>query len=108
MHQQLTGLPGITDADGDTISGSTFQWYRADDAAGTTNRVAIAGATNTTYTITADDSNKYLVFEVVPRTSSGTPNSGVAASAVTATAVPATAPTAAPTITGTLKPTRIS
>src|SRR5207342_1146075 len=103
LNQQLTALPNITDVDDDTIGGSTYQWYRADDAAGTTNRVAIAGATGETYTITADDSNKYLVFEVVPRTTTGMPNVGVATSTVTSIAVPATAPTAAPTITGTLK-----
>src|SRR4249919_2125566 len=103
LNQQLTALPNVTDVDDDIVGGSTYQWYRADDAAGITNRVAIAGATGETYTITADDSNKYLVFEVVPRTTTGTPNVGVATSTVTSIAVPATAPTAAPTITGTLK-----
>ncbi|UHQ18745.1 hypothetical protein LVB87_11170 [Lysobacter sp. KIS68-7] len=103
LEEQLTGVPNITDADNDTIGGSTYQWYRADNAAGTANRIAIAGATNLTYTITAEDSDKYLVFEVVPRTSTGTPNAGVATSAVTLTAVTMTAPTAAPEITGTLK-----
>src|SRR4249919_3650971 len=104
LNQTLTGVPNITDADGDTIGGSTYQWYRADNAAGTTNRVAIAGATSTTHTITGADQGKYLVFEVIPKTTTGSPNTGTSISAVTATSVPGTAPVAQSlSVTGTMK-----
>ena len=46
-------------------SGTTYQWYRADDAVGT-NRAAISGETASSYTVTTDDIDKYLQFEVVP------------------------------------------
>jgi hypothetical protein len=44
-------------------AGSTYSGIARMMQPGTTNRVAIAGATGETYTITSDDSNKYLVFE---------------------------------------------
>jgi|GEM_PF-503057 len=44
---------------------STFRWYQADDAAGTTNKAAISGATSQSYTI-GSLSGKYLAFGVTP------------------------------------------
>ncbi|WP_368565576.1 hypothetical protein [Pseudoxanthomonas sp. UTMC 1351] len=41
----LTGNVGYADADGDAAGTHLYQWYRADNAAGTTNKVVIAGAT---------------------------------------------------------------
>ena len=49
---------------------STFKWYRADDATGT-NRAAISGATQLTYTLTEADESKYVQFEVTPVAQSG-------------------------------------
>ncbi|WP_368565581.1 hypothetical protein [Pseudoxanthomonas sp. UTMC 1351] len=96
----LTGSVGYSDADGDAEGTHLYQWYRADDAAGTTNRVVIAGATAATYTLVTADQGKFLVFEVTPVAVTGTPNTGAPTSKVTASAVNA-APTATPTISGT-------
>ncbi len=79
--QQLTGSYTWTDADnGDTESGTTFKWYRSDDAAGT-GKVAIAGANTVNYTLTNSDINKFISFEVTPNdgTTAGTPVESVRA-----------------------------
>ncbi|WP_420385460.1 MBG domain-containing protein [Roseivirga sp.] len=61
---ELTGSYSYADL-GDGENGSTYQWYRSDDNSGS-NRTAISGATTTTYTLTNDDVNKYISFEVTP------------------------------------------
>ena len=90
----LTGNVGYADADGDAAGTHTYKWYRADNAAGTTNKVVIAGATTATYTLLSADQGKYLVFEVTPKSATGTPNTGVPTSKVTASAVVSRPPTA--------------
>ncbi len=73
--QQVTGTYTWADADNDdTESGSTFKWYRSDDAAGT-GKTQITGATTVNYTLTNDDINKFISFEVTPNdgTTAGTP-----------------------------------
>ncbi|WP_157464725.1 BspA family leucine-rich repeat surface protein [Balneola vulgaris] len=62
---QITATYDFTDADGDTESGSTFQWYRADDANGA-GEVAIIDSTAKTYTPTSADNFKYLRLDVTP------------------------------------------
>ncbi len=66
----LTGTYDYYDAEGDPESGSTYQWYRYDDASGT-NEVLIAGATSITYTPVTADEGKYLKFEVTPAAAIG-------------------------------------
>lgn len=61
----LDGSYTYSDDNGDAESGTTFQWYRADDINGT-GRTAIAGATAETYTTVNDDDGKFLSFEVTP------------------------------------------
>lgn len=51
-----------TDADGD-LPAYTYQWYRADDNAGS-NLAAISGATSNTYTLTSSDADKYVSVRV--------------------------------------------
>lgn len=65
VGETLTGSYTYSDADSDSESGSTFKWYRSDDAIGT-NKIAISGATSTTYALAAADSGKYISFEVIP------------------------------------------
>ncbi|WP_018127040.1 BspA family leucine-rich repeat surface protein [Balneola vulgaris] len=72
----LTVSYDYNDTEGDVESGTTIQWYRADDGVGT-NAVLIAGATVTSYTVAAADAGKFLRVDVVP--SDGT-NTGSAAS----------------------------
>jgi len=75
IGQTLTANYTYYDAEGNTESGTTFQWYRADDAAGI-NKVALAGATAKTYIPVTADGHKYLTFVVTPGAASGsTPGS---------------------------------
>ena len=46
-------------------SGTTFQWYRASDSAGT-NKTAIIGATDAAYTVVVTDTSYYLAVGVIP------------------------------------------
>ena len=55
------------DAEGD----SQFRWFRADDEAGA-GEEEISGETEVFYTLTEDDINKFLAFEVTPHAVSGT------------------------------------
>src|SRR5690606_207426 len=65
VGEMLTGSYTYADADDDAQDGTTFRWYRSDDADGT-NKVVIAGATAETYTLQAADADKYISFEVTP------------------------------------------
>lgn len=65
VGETLTGAYTYSDADNDTESGTTFKWYRSDDANGT-NKAAIAGATASAYDLTSADVDKYISFEVTP------------------------------------------
>lgn len=64
--QTLTGTYTYADPENNVENGSTFKWYRSDNAAGL-NKTAIAAATSTSYVLTAFDVNKYISFEVTPR-----------------------------------------
>lgn len=61
----LTGSYDYNDIDGHPESGTTYQWYRANDNSGT-GKAAIGGATSITYTLTSSDFGKYMMFEVTP------------------------------------------
>ncbi len=63
--KEATGSYRYFDADGDPENGTTYQWYRSDDATGR-NKAAISGATGITYLQTSADLGKYLSFEVTP------------------------------------------
>lgn len=65
VGQTLTGSYSYTDVDTDPESGTTFQWYRSDNAAGL-NKAAITSANSQTYVLAAADENKYISFEVTP------------------------------------------
>ncbi|MDM8162154.1 fibronectin type III domain-containing protein, partial [Labilibaculum sp. K2S] len=67
----LTGTYDYADAENDPDDSSTYQWYRADDAAGT-NKTAISGATASTYKLAAADVDKYIAYTVTPASSMGT------------------------------------
>lgn len=60
----LTATYEFSDSDGDNEESSAYQWYRC--ASGSDSGTAIPGAVSTSYTIVADDLNKYLKFEVTP------------------------------------------
>ena len=76
-----------SDADGDGRTYS-YQWYRADDN-NSTNLNQIAGATSTSYTLTASDARKYLRVEVTANDGHG----GTPSAASLYTAVMNAAPT---------------
>jgi hypothetical protein len=64
----LTGSYSYSDAGGGSSDISTFRWLR--------NGTAVSGAELDTYLLTGDDQNKSISFEVTPKTSAGTPNTG--------------------------------
>ncbi|GAK77730.1 putative calcium-binding outer membrane-likeprotein [Nonlabens ulvanivorans] len=70
VDETLTSSYTYTDGENDTESGTSYQWYRADDATGT-NVMAISGATAATYLTTTADGNFYVAVGVTPRASSG-------------------------------------
>ncbi|WP_190276164.1 dockerin type I domain-containing protein [Paenibacillus sp. JDR-2] len=99
----LTGTYAYVDAENDPEGTPTYKWYAAEDNAGT-GKTLIASATTDTLTLTNAEVGKYIVFEVTPAATSGTPT-GAPSSYTSAVAVQANA---APTATdvsfdGTLK-----
>ena len=70
IGQLLTISFEYTDADDDPEDAADYQWYRADDGAGT-NSSAIDGAKSNSYVLTMADLDKYLTAGVTPVASSG-------------------------------------
>lgn len=70
VGSKLTGSYKYTDNEDDPESGTTFKWFRSDDASGT-NKSTISGATNLTYTLDTLDIGKYISFEVTPNDGNG-------------------------------------
>jgi hypothetical protein len=89
VGQVLTGTYSYTDVDNNPESGSTYKWYRADDASGT-NKAAIASANSITYTLALADLNKFISFEVTPNdgTTAGTAVESVFRGPVNANVLP--------------------
>lgn len=91
VGETLSGSYSYADANGDAENGSTYQWYRSDDSAGTLNHSPIAGANSLSYTLQKEDEGKYISFEITPK-NAAEPTTGTAAeSALTAKVVPAPA-----------------
>ncbi|KAA0675608.1 hypothetical protein, partial [Roseomonas genomospecies 6] len=86
-----------SDVDGDNRSYS-YQWYRADDTAGSGD-TAISNATSASYTLTTSDAHKYL--RVVVTANDGKGGTPTATSAYTAIANSAPTNSVAPTVSGT-------
>ncbi|QQS22703.1 fibronectin type III domain-containing protein [bacterium] len=64
VGELLVGSYTFADPNGDTEGSTSFRWLRADTVGGSYS--AISGATSQNYTITSDDLNKYIKFEVTP------------------------------------------
>ena len=108
-----TSRPTIsgTAREGGTLTGSTgtwsgtepisytYQWHRC--SANVSDCVAIAGATSTTYTVTAQDVGKRLVFSVQATNSSGSSSALSSATGIVAPKADPPKNTAPPTISGT-------
>ncbi len=65
VNSTLTAIYTFNDADGDSESGSVYQWYTAEDTDGN-NKQIISGATSNTYTLTTNDLNQFIGFEITP------------------------------------------
>lgn len=70
VNKELTATYAYSDAEGNTEGTSTYKWYMANDATGT-GEVAIAGATELTYTIEEAAQGKYIRFGVTPKAGTG-------------------------------------
>jgi 1,4-alpha-glucan branching enzyme len=68
--ETLTASYTYSDANGDEEGSSVYKWYRAEDANGK-NEISISGATSKTYTLTADDRDKFIRFSVTPVAKTG-------------------------------------
>lgn len=89
-----------TDEDGETPTYS-YQWYRADDGAGT-NLAAIGSATTNSYTLTTSDAHKYIRVVVTADDGAGSADQR-ATSAYTAVSNSAPSHSVVPAITGTAR-----
>jgi hypothetical protein len=83
VNALLTATYTYFDFEGNPESGTSFQWYKADDATGT-GETAIAGAISNTYKILTADQGKYIRVGVTPKTSAGTITGAEAKSLFTA------------------------
>ncbi len=67
----LTANYTYSDAESDAEAGTTFKWYRSNDASGT-GKAQISGAASQTYMLVAADAGKYISVEVTPKNTNGT------------------------------------
>jgi hypothetical protein len=82
----LAGAYTYEDVNGDPEGISHYQWYHADDTAGT-NIAPITGATMITFVPSDTVVGKFLVFEVIPTATKGTPLTGLPVRAYSASRV---------------------
>ena len=71
VGETLTATFTYADAENDPAGDHVYQWYQADDEAGTTNKTVIAGAASATYTLQEADIDKYIGFSVTPVATTG-------------------------------------
>jgi uncharacterized protein (TIGR02145 family) len=71
VDSTITAVYTYSDAENDVESGSTFQWYVADDPAGS-NETAINGATNASFKVLEEFAGKSLRFGIIPKAATGT------------------------------------
>jgi hypothetical protein len=71
VPEELTATYTYSDAENNAESGTTFQWYKANDGAGSGETV-ITGATALAYTIQAVDEFKYIRIGITPKSAAGT------------------------------------
>lgn len=69
----ITGSYIYSDQEDDPEGESLFAWYRADDDSGT-GETKIPDADEESYTLTLEDANKFLSFEVTPVAETGSPS----------------------------------
>lgn len=71
VGDQQTGTFTYAHTEGNTQSGTTYQWYRSSDGTKSA-RVPIAGATSATYTTSASDNGQSIILGVTPKSAAGT------------------------------------
>ena len=69
-NETLSASYSYSDVNGDVEGASVYRWYRADDLNGL-NEIGINGASNTSYTLGADDRHKFIRFSVTPVAQTG-------------------------------------
>jgi len=82
VGETLQGNYTYADSESDEEDASTFQWYKADTAAGAGEQ-PIAGADTQTYVLQSGDKDKYIRFQVTPMAATGTLSGAPAKSAWT-------------------------
>ena len=71
LNSEVCGSYDYSDIEGDSNGGGNFKWYRATALDGTGESI-ISGATDSCYTVGADDIGKYIAFSVIPNSITGT------------------------------------
>ena len=100
VDQTLTAdTSGITDADGLSDVSYAYRWIRTDVGAG----AYIAGATDSTYTLTDDDEGKTIKVRVSFTDDAGNEETLTSAATAAVAAKPNSPATGAPTISGTVQ-----
>ena len=72
VNETLIADYTYSDTESDTEGATAFEWWRADNLAGTSNPQKITGATSQTYILTTAERNKYVGFKITPKAQSGT------------------------------------
>jgi hypothetical protein len=72
LGETLTASYVYADINNDPEGASEIKWYLADDADGTNKTEITSAAGSTTYTIVAENENKYISFSVLPVAQTGT------------------------------------
>ncbi|UNL84831.1 Ig-like domain-containing protein [Priestia koreensis] len=70
VGRTLTGTYTYQDIEGDREDQSLYKWYRSTKADGS-DKKEIEGANQLTYTLSAEDQESYIFFEIVPVASTG-------------------------------------
>lgn len=71
VGETLTASFSYSDAEGDLAGTHTYNWYQADDGAGT-NQLLLQTGTSNTFLLTNSELNKYIAVEVTPAAITGT------------------------------------
>ncbi|MEX2371545.1 MAG: T9SS type A sorting domain-containing protein [Bacteroidales bacterium] len=72
VGEVMTASYVYVDINGDVEDASEIKWFISDDDAGTNKTEITAAAGSLTYTILAEDENKYISFSVLPVAATGT------------------------------------
>jgi len=87
--QEIKASYSYSDTENDLPGNHSFRWFRSDDISGT-NLTLIIGASDSLYTLTADDVGKFMQYTIVPSALTGTTPGAVVTSSYSGLVIPST------------------